>query len=518
VPLAAASGTVRLSDYNDMFPNRRQPLENTHMPVTESSDIPRSIAVIGGGISGLAAAHRLIELDAGVRLTLFEAGDRLGGAICTTRRDGFLIDRGPDNFITQLPYATDLCRRLGLADRLMSTDPDRRKAFVTRRGRLHEIPEGFVLMAPSRIWPVITTPLLSPWGKLRLGLEYFVPRRRDESDESFAAFVTRRLGRETYERIVQPLISSIYTADATRLSIGATMPQFVQMERKHGSLIRGARRRAAAQKGAAAEAKSSGARYSMFVAPRDGMSSLVDAIAARLPNEAVRLISPVARIASRDDGRWEVMAGDGSQTFDAVIVAAPAPRAAEMLREVDDGLADDLAGIDMASSAVVSVAYRREQIGHPLDGFGFVVPIAEGRQTLAGSFSSVKYKGRAPEGFELMRVFVGGACQPQLAELPDEDLRTMVHAELVQLLGVTGEPHLTEITRWKQAMPQYHVGHLDLVSRIEARVADLANFALAGNAYRGVGVPQCIRSGEGAAEQILRWTKDGGAKDGGGTV
>lgn len=469
--------------------------------------------MIGGGISGLAAAHRLVELDAGARLTLFEAGDRLGGAIWTIRRDGFLIDRGPDNFITQLPHATDLCQRLGLADQLLSTDPDRRKAYVTRRGCLHEIPEGFVLMAPSRIWPVVTTPLLSPWGKIRLAMEYFVRRRRDESDESFASFVTRRLGRETYERIVQPLISSIYTADATRLSIGATMPQFVQMERKYGSLIRGARRRAAAQKGAAAEARSSGARYSMFVAPRDGMSSLVDAIAARLPENCVRLNSPVREIVSRDDGRWDVTANDRAETFDAVIVAAPAPRAAEMLRGVDAEMCDDLSRIEMASSAVVSVAYRRGQIGHPLDGFGFVVPIADGRQTLAGSFSSVKYEGRAPDGFELMRVFVGGACQPELADLPDDDLREMVHAELVQLLDVTGEPHLTEITRWRQAMPQYHVGHLDLVSRIEARAAELPNLSLAGNAYRGVGVPQCIRSGEAAAERVLGRTENEGHGD-----
>jgi oxygen-dependent protoporphyrinogen oxidase len=461
------------------------------------------VAVIGGGISGLAAAHRLVELGGGLDLTLFEASHRLGGAIWTERRDGFLIDRGPDNFLTQLPYATDLCRRLGLGDRLLSTDATRRKAFVVRRGRLHEIPEGFVLMAPSRIWPILTTPLLSPWGKLRLGLEYLVPRRRDESDESFAAFVTRRLGRETYERIVQPLISSIYTADASRLSIAATMPQFVEMERKYGSLIRGAKQRAAQRKGAPREAKSSGARYSMFVAPRDGMQSIVQAIADRLPPGTVRLESPVTRVDRQDDGTWQLTVGGEVQTFDAVIVAVPAARASEMLRDVDASLADDLGKIETATSAVVTLAYRRDQIAHPLDGFGFVVPIAEGRQTLAGSFSSVKYEGRAPQGFELMRVFVGGAYQPELAELPDEDVRNLVHRELVELLGVSGEPHLTEITRWKNAMPQYHVGHLQRVSRIESRAAALANFALAGNAYHGVGVPQCIRSGENAAETIL---------------
>ena len=308
---------------------------------------------------------------------------------------------------------------------------------------------------------------------------------------------------------MQPLISSIYTADASELSIAATMPQFVQMERKYGSLIRGARKRAAEQQGAAREAKSSGARYSMFVAPRDGMQSIVEAIADRLPAGTVRLKSPVAQVAPRNDGKWQLTAGGEVRTFDAVIVAVPARRASEILRDADPSLADDLGRLETVSSAVVSVAYRREQIAHPLDGFGFVVPIVEGRQTLAGSFSSVKYEGRAPQGFELMRVFVGGACQPELAELPDEDVRELVHRELVELLGVSGQPHLTEITRWKDAMPQYHVGHLQRVSRIESRAATLANFALAGNAYYGVGVPQCIRSGENAAESILRRPQGG---------
>jgi oxygen-dependent protoporphyrinogen oxidase len=475
--------------------------------LTAPTNTPRTIAIVGGGISGLAAAHRLVELDSDVRLTLFEASDRLGGAIRTERRDGFLIDRGPDNFVTQLPYATDLCQRLGIADQLMSTDPDRRKAFVVRRGRLHEVPEGFVLMAPSRIWPVITTPLLSPWGKIRLAMEYFVRPRRAESDESFASFVTRRLGRETYERIVQPLISSIYTADAERLSIAATMPQFVHMERKYGSLIRGAKQRAAARK-STAESKASGARYGMFVAPRDGMDSIVSAIVAKLPDGAVRLGAPIQQVTRGEDGRWRVSLGESAEMFDAVIVATSAAVSARMLRDVDSQLADELASIETASSAVISLAYRREQIGHALDGFGFVVPIIENRQTLAGSFSSVKYSGRAPQGFELVRIFVGGACQGEVAELADEPLKELAHRELVELLGVSGDPHLAEVTRWKDAMPQYHVGHVDLVSQIEARADRLGNFALAGNAYRGIGVPQCIRSGEQAAERVLGRTKD----------
>jgi oxygen-dependent protoporphyrinogen oxidase len=217
----------------------------------------------------------------------------------------------------------------------------------------------------------------------------------------------------------------------------------------------------------------------------------------------VQLRSPVTRLRPAGNGQWELTAGSAPQTFRAVILATPAPQTAQLLRDTDAELADELARIETASSAIVSLAYRREHIAHPLDGFGFVVPIAAGRRTLAGSFSSVKYTGRAPQGSELMRVFVGGACQPELAELPDDEIRRIVHGELVELLGVTAEPQLVEITRWKNAMPQYHVGHTELVSRIESRAAELANFALAGNAYHGVGVPQCIRSGEQAAEKIL---------------
>jgi len=476
--------------------------------VTNAPDTNRRIAVIGGGISGLAAAHRLTELDGSVQVALFEAGDRLGGAIQTERRDGFLIDRGPDNFVTVYPWAVQLCRRIGLEDQLLSTDEKHRRAFVVHKGRLQEIPEGFVLMAPSRIWPVLTTPILSPLGKLRLAWEYFVPPRQDDGDESFASFVTRRLGRQTYERIVQPLISSIYTADAEKLSIGATMPQFVEMERKYGSLIRGTKQRAAARKGAAT--KTSGARYGMFVAPRDGMISLVDALAARLPEGAARLDSPITRVTRRGDGRWDVHVAGASaavEVFDAVIVAVPAPKAAELLGEVDWQLADDLTGIEYVGSAVVSVAYLRDQIQHRLNGFGFVVPVVENRRTLAGSFSSVKYPGRAPIGYELMRVFVGGACQEEISRLPDDELQTLVHDELVQLLGIRGEPMMCTITRYDAAMPQYHVGHVARVERIERRTAALANFALAGNAYHGVGVPQCIHTGEQAAEKVLS-TKD----------
>lgn len=472
--------------------------------MNEPSNVVRRIAVIGGGITGLSAAHRLTELDGSLEVCLFEASGRLGGVLETVRKNDLLIERGSDSFITNVPWAIDLCRRVGLMDQMIETQEAHRKAFVVFRGRLCHVPDGFLLMAPSKIWPMLTTPLLSLRGKIRLAWEYFVPRRRAEGDETMASFVKRRLGQETYERIVQPLIGGIYTADPEKLSLAATMPQFIEMEREHGSLIRGAKRRAKAKGNT--DQKSSGARYSLFMAPSEGMTSLVEAIASRLPESSVRFNSPVRRLQRREDHGWNVSIGGvpDPETFDAVIVAAPAPKAAELLAEVDPGLARDLGSIQYAGSAVVSVCYRRDQIDHALDGFGFVVPAIENRRILAGSFSSNKFAGRAPKGHTLIRVFVGGATQAELIDLPDDQLRTLVHEELTDLLGIHGEPMICEISRWGEKLPQYHVGHVDLVKRIEQRAGELPNFQLAGNAYHGVGVPHCIHSGEQAAENILK--------------
>lgn len=471
-----------------------------------AAESPR-VAVIGGGISGLAAAHRLCELAPRLHLTLFEASDRLGGVLETIHRDGFLIEKSADNFITSFPWGVDLCRRVGLGDQLLSTSDEHRQAFVVSRGKLRKIPDGFLIMAPTRLWPVIASPILSPLGKLRLALEKFVRPRAEGGDESLASFARRRMGREAYERLVQPLVGGIYTADPERLSVLATMPRFVEMERQHGSLLAAALKNRRAQ---AAKSADSGARYSMFVAPREGMSSLVDAVAARLPRGAVRFGSRVERIAQRADGRWSVLSAmsNARQTaveeiYDAVIVAAPSPQAVKLLENIDASLAADLSGIDRAGAAVVALAYDRAQIAHRLDGFGFVVPLVERLNILSGSFSSVKYSGRAPEGKVLCRVFLGGACQRELLDRDDATLRRIAHEELARLLGIAGAPILSEVVRWANAMPQYHVGHVDRVARIEAAVAKHRGLALAGNAYRGVGVPQCIHSGEQAAERTL---------------
>lgn len=463
------------------------------------------VAVVGGGITGLAAALRLTERGATVRL--FEASPRLGGVLETETCDGFQIERGSDSFITNRPGAIDLCNRIGFADELIRTNDAFRKTFVVCRGRLRDVPEGFLLMAPSRMASVLTSPVLSPLGKLRLAWEYFVPRKRADadSDESLASFVRRRLGREAFDRLVQPLVGGIYTADAEKLSLRATLPRFLEMERVHGSLIRAARHEARTKpRGEAAEV--SGARYSLFVTPRRGLTSLVEAIAGRLAAGCVALNTPVERVARRPDGLWDVALREGAEHFDAVILANPAPVAAKQLAEVDAELASELGRIPYAGAAVVSIGFRREQIGHALDGFGFVVPEIEQRRILACSFSSVKFAGRAPEGHELFRVFVGGARHPEMLNLSDDELQRITREELGELLGVKGPPVVARISRYRGAMPQYHVGHMKLVERIEARTQALAGLELAGNAYRGVGIPDSIQGGEEAAERVLAHT------------
>lgn len=472
--------------------------------------VPR-IAVIGGGISGLAAAHHLVELSRAARrpihLQLLEAGSRLGGVIATERTGECLIEAGPDSFLSEKPAALRLCERLGLTDRLVGTREAFRRTYVVHDGTLHPLPDGFLLLAPTRIWPLITSGLFSWPGKLRMALDLILPRGIPMADESLARFVTRRLGREALERVAQPLVGGIYTADPARLSLAATMPRFLDMERTAGSVIRAMwrQRRRAAQ----APTDGSGARWSLFLSFDTGLQCLVDRLAAALPEGVVRLghfVRTVRRTAAgqgeRADGEpgWQTDAGEH---FDRVIVAVPAPRAAALLRQSDPTLADTLGSIAYASSAIVTLAYRREDIPYPLDGFGFVVPHCERRPLLAATFSSLKYPGRAPAAWVLIRTFIGGALQPELFALDDVTLVTRVREELAALLGVVEAPLLTRIARWPESMPQYHVGHLERVARARALVAALPGLAIAGNAYDGIGIPDCIRSGEAAAEHIF---------------
>jgi len=462
------------------------------------------LAVIGGGVTGLAAAHRAVELgrERGMPcdLALFEAGDRVGGTIQTERHEGFLVERGPDSFLSEKPWALALCRRLGIEDRLIRTDDRFRRTFVVFRGRLHPLPEGFQLLAPTRLGPFVRSGLFSWPGKLRMAMDLVLPRGGDP-DESLGAFVSRRLGREALERVAQPLVAGIYTADPDTLSLAATMPRFLDVERRDRSLILGlwriARRAPDEAKGA------SGARWSLFVTLAQGMEDLIRALASRLPAAAIRLGQRVTSV-TREGKGWRLGMADGTAVeAERVIITAESHHAARMLRYTDPGLSHLLEGIAYASAATVTLGWRRSDIPHPLDGFGFVVPRAERRAIIACTFSSVKYAGRAPDGFALLRVFVGGALNEGALEGDDETLTQMARAELGEILGIHAPPLLSRVSRHPKAMPQYHVGHLARVEAIEGCLRAHPGLALAGGAYRGVGIADCIRSGEEAAARVL---------------
>jgi len=467
----------------------------------------RRIVVVGGGIAGLAAAHRLAELNRerslGLEVMLLEATSRLGGAIMTERVNDFLVEAGPDSFITEKPWALQLCERLGLTSRLVSTQSAYQKIHVVRAGKLQALPEGFFLLAPTRVWPFIQTRLFSWRGKLRIAAELSLPRRNSDGDESLASFVRRRFGAETLDRVAQPLVGGIYAADPEKLSLTATMPRFKEMERSRRSIIWAmwTEQRRVARK----LQSGSGARWTLFVTLIGGMQELVDAIATHLPNGAVRLNTSVTRLQRNDgDGSWTITTSS-NERFEAagVILAPPAYRAAEILASVAPIAADELKQIPYASTATVNLAFRTDDFPDQLDSFGFVVPAIEKRKIMACTFSSLKYPGRAPEGHLLLRAFVGGSLQPELFQDDNATMERNVRRELASLLGVKTQPLFSRIWRHAYSMPQYHIGHEARVQRIEAHLASLPGVAIAGSAYHGVGISDCVRAGEEAADKLI---------------
>jgi len=477
--------------------------------VSISSNSPR-FAVLGGGITGLTAAYRLSQLAPRASVEVFEASGLLGGVLSTHHEEGYLVEHGADSFLKKLPWAVELCEELGLGDELLPTNPSGRRALVVRNGCLHPVPEGFVILQPHRMIPMLFTRLLSWSGKLRLLRESWIgsPKEMQQADydESVASFATRRLGKETFERLVQPLLAGIYTADPHQLSLAATMPEAIEALRKHGSLTRAAieKSKQDAARDEESESQASGARYASFVTLRRGLGQLIETLAERLPTEKIHLNTAIRSLTKDENQQWIVHpeGGDPREPYDGVIVALPAPRAAAIVENVDERLGELLRKISYASSAIVCMLYRRDQIAHDLNGFGLVVPTIEKKSIIAASFSSVKFPGRAPDDQVLVRVFLGGAMQPELVDLPNEKLQALAQVDLHELLGITGQPLRTDVVRWQEKMPQYHVGHVQLVDAVEKRVADLEGLELAGNAYRGVGIPQCVRSGDTAARRL----------------
>lgn len=475
-------------------------------PVPHHPDSPR-VAVVGGGITGLSAAHRLIELSAErkvpVAVELFEATERIGGVFGSQRIGDYLIERGADSFITNKPAALRLCERLGLAGDLISTNPRYRRSLILFHGKPVATPEGFNLLAPSRIWPVVTTPLLSWKGKLRLAMEYVIPAKRTDDEESLAQFVRRRFGAEVLDRIAQPMVGGIYTSDPEKLSLEATLPRFPELERKYGSVIRGLRRSATNDAESA-----SGARYGLFASLRHGMSQLQDALGERIRRHGLVTLNKAVAEIRHDSGSaatpWRLTFADGSQrSFAAVIVTLPTHRAAEVLQGERPDLAAALNEIEYAGSAIVVSGHSLSDIEHPMDAFGLVIPHSERRRILATSFLSRKFEGRAPAGKIILRTFVGGAMQSEEYEHSDGEIVNTVMAELRSIFGLRGEPDFAVIARYPKGMPQFLVGHSARVARIRELLTRTPGLELAGNAYDGVGLPDSIHSGESSAERVL---------------
>ncbi len=477
------------------------------MSASETNGLPpKRIAVIGGGITGLAAAHRLINLDSQVRVTLFEGSERLGGIIQTVRQNGFLIELGPDSFITNKPGAVTLCEEIGFSDQLIPTDESFRRSLVLRKGRPLQVPDGFMLMAPAKPMAILTTPILSVMGKLRLLREAITTAKTSVDDESLGSFVRRRFGKEALDRLVQPLIGGIYTADPEKLSLKATLPRFLEMERHYGSVIKATLAEQKKNAKSKRATSGSGARYGLFATPQDGLSSLVAAVEKDLLASGRVTINTNQTVDSirRNGTRWTLQgASESNPEFDGVVITLPCYKAAQLLSDATPELASTLNEYEYASSAIVVSGHRLSDFLHPLDAFGLVIPAIEGRKILAVSFTSRKFVGRAPDGGVLLRTFVGGAMQPELMSHTDDEIKAIVNEELTSILGMRTPPTFSQVVRYNNAMPQYHVGHLALVDRTESQVSSVHGLQLAGSAFRGVGIPDSIASGRTAAEQLM---------------
>lgn len=449
------------------------------------------VAVIGGGIAGLTAAYDLHRRQIPVRL--LEAGDRWGGSIRTERDRGFVMEGGADTLLAQKPDALQLCRELGLGDRLQPTNPEQRTVFVLHRGKLHALPDGMVLGVPTRLLPLARTSLFTWPGKLRMALDLVLPRGGAGGDESIASFFRRRLGTEALDRLGAPLLAGIHSGDAERLSLRATFPRLADMEARHRSLIRAF---------VAARPPGDGPPAPTFYSLRAGLCELVEALVARLPPDAVRLGAAATALAREADGYAIHLGGGEVVRARAVVVALPAPRAAALLAPLDAGAAALLGGIPFASTAVVYHAYRRQDVAHPLDGYGLIVPEGEGLRTAACTFFSTKFPDRAPDGHVLLRAFVGGMRDPDALAEDDAPLAERVRSEMAAVLGLSGPPVLTRVFRWPSGTPQMEVGHQDRLSALERRLASWPGLTLTGAGLRGTGIPDTITDARRAAAAL----------------
>ena len=461
--------------------------------------MPR-IAIIGGGISGLSAAFTLEEKrksGAKIEYVLFETAPRLGGVMVTDRADGCLIEAGPDSFLTEKPWAADLCRKIGLGDQLIGSNDADRKTYIVVKNKLVVMPDGLMFMVPTKILPTVLSPLFSLRTKMRMAAEWFHPPHKAEADETVAQMVERHYGAEMVDLLADPLLSGVYGGEATDLSVRAVLPRFADMESKHGSL---GRAMLSARRKMASAAKTPA--RPLFSSLKDGMQQMVDALVGRLDAKSLKTSAPVQSVIRQDNG-WTVSAGYQTDHFDAVIIATPTHAAAAVLKAADENLARNLSDINYSSSVTVTLGYDEKVRRSLPPGFGFLVPRSEGRRMLAATFVHNKFPHRAPENRAIVRCFLGGARDEQILQSSEAEILQIVRAELRQIVGLNAEPLFARVYKWKSAMAQYSVGHLERLQRIESLRQKLPGLALAGNGYSGIGVPDCVRSGSEAAGKIL---------------
>ena len=456
------------------------------------------VAIVGGGISGLSAAFYLDKARrAGAQLnyTLFESSDRLGGVIQTERRGDFIIEAGPDSFLSSKPWAAELARELNIADQLIGSNDATRKTYVLLNRRLVPMPDGLQMIEPAKILPIVFTPFFSLTTKLRMLSEYLFPPAplAEDKDESVASFVDRHFGGEVTRKLAAPLLAGVYGGDADRLSVRAVLPRFVELEAAHRSLVRGVV--------AAKPTPKTNASSPIFSTFKVGMQQLIDAVTGRLEAGNIRLACAVDNI-SRANNDWRLHLANGqSMTFDRVILALPAYAAAQLLRQLDAPLAATLDEIPYSSSVTVTAAFDEQQLPGVTfpPGFGFLVPRSEKIPLIACTFVQNKFNYRTPKGSALLRCFM-----PEAIDWSGERIHAVVTQEIKSILGITAPPRELRIFRWPRSMPQYEVGHLDRVAAIQNSVAMHGGLQLIGNAYRGIGVPDCVRDGKDAAGLVMK--------------
>ncbi len=479
------------------------------------------VTIIGGGITGLSAAYALQkeaeEKNIDLTYSLLEKSRRWGGKIKTETVEGFadspfVVEAGPDSYLTQKPWAAQLARELGIADQFLPTNDDRRQTFVLNKGKPAKLPDGLMLIVPTKIRPFALSRLISPLGKVRMGFDWFIKPKMDDEDETLAQFINRRLGSEALDKIAEPLLSGIYNADAEMQSMMATFPRFRQIEQKHGSLTKGM---LAAQKARKQAPPNPSGKPSMFTSFKPGMEELVLAIREQLTGDC-RLGTGVERL-EIGDGRLENteqtpitqlpnyklhLSDDTILTTNAIIMATPAFVAADLLADVALEASETLRQIRYVSTGTISLAYKRDEIEHPLNGFGIVIPKSEKRRINAITWSSTKFDYRAPDGHVLLRVFFGGSRTPEMMGVADEELLSVVQAELADIMGVQATPVFHRIYRWDRSNPQYDVGHLDRVAAIQEKLPD--GLMVTGSPYGGVGVPDCVRQARETAVSLIQ--------------